>query len=291
MATRKTTLLALPLLLAFAVPLGPEAGETPETSPGAGAQPLVEMGPKPESWGLPAVDPEVQRLRDELEEILRSTGNRQGNWAVLAISLDRHDTLLALNPDRPMVPASNMKLLSTAAALHFLGPDYRYRTFLLADGLVEEGFLDGDLILYGTGDPTFSERFWPSKAGALDSLANQLLALGIREVRGDLVVDGSFFAGPDLHPEWKGEDLNDDFAAPVAALSFAENLVTVRVEAGSWVGAHPSIFTDPEGAGKGKSRWVGRTYGGNSPYRIHFGSRDSNSNGLWGPGGYGSRAV
>jgi D-alanyl-D-alanine carboxypeptidase/D-alanyl-D-alanine-endopeptidase (penicillin-binding protein 4) len=199
--------------------------------------------------GFAAIDPEVQKLRNELEDILRSTGNRQGNWAVLAVSLDRHDTLLALNPNRPMVPASNMKLLSTAAALHFLGPDYRYRTFLLADGLVEEGFLDGDLILYGTGDPTFSERFWPSKAGALDSLASQLLALGISEVRGDLVVDGSFFAGPDLHPEWKAEDLNDDFAAPVAALSISENLVTVRVEAGSWVGAQPSIFTDPEGAG------------------------------------------
>ena len=131
----------------------------------------MDSGPTPVAGDSLEVDPEVQRLRGELESILRSTGNRQGDWAVLALSLDRHDTLLALNPDRPMVPASNMKLLSTAAALHFLGPDYRYRTFLLADGPVLEGSLDGDLILYGTGDPTFSERFWPSETGALDSLA------------------------------------------------------------------------------------------------------------------------
>jgi D-alanyl-D-alanine carboxypeptidase/D-alanyl-D-alanine-endopeptidase (penicillin-binding protein 4) len=73
--------------------------------------------------------------------------------------------------------------------------------------------------------------------------------MGIREIRGNLVVDGSFFQGPDLHPEWDSDDLNDAFAAPVSAVSLAENLVTVRVEAGRWVGAQPSIHTIPEDSG------------------------------------------
>jgi D-alanyl-D-alanine carboxypeptidase/D-alanyl-D-alanine-endopeptidase (penicillin-binding protein 4) len=192
---------------------------------------------------------DLQDLRQELEGILTSTGNHQGRWGVLAVSLDRSDTLLALNPFEPMVPASNMKVLSTAAAFHYLGPDFRYQTFLLADGPLVDSTLEGNLVLFGTGDPTLSERFFPSDVAAMDSLALQLLNRGIREVRGDLVVDGSFFQGPDLHPDWDAGDLNDPFAAPVAAVSLAENLVTVRVEAGSWVGAQPSIFTMPEHSG------------------------------------------
>jgi len=195
------------------------------------------------------VHPEIQELQGDLEGILTSTGNRGGLWAVLAISMDRHDTLLAMNPHQLMVPASNMKVLSTAAALHFLGPDFRYRTFVMADGDLDEGVLEGDLVLYGTGDPSLSDRFFPSETAPLDSLAEGIIAQGVMEIRGDLVVDGSFFQGPDRHPGWDPADLNDAFAAPVSAVSLAENLVTVRVEAGGWVGAHPSIHTIPARAG------------------------------------------
>jgi D-alanyl-D-alanine carboxypeptidase/D-alanyl-D-alanine-endopeptidase (penicillin-binding protein 4) len=83
----------------------------------------------------------------------------------------------------------------------------------------------------------------------LDSLAEELYRRGVREVGGDLVVDGSYFQGPDLHPDWDPEDFNDAFAAPVSAVSLAENVVTVRVEAGGWVGARPSIHTIPPSAG------------------------------------------
>jgi D-alanyl-D-alanine carboxypeptidase/D-alanyl-D-alanine-endopeptidase (penicillin-binding protein 4) len=72
---------------------------------------------------------------------------------------------------------------------------------------------------------------------------------GIREVRGDLVVDGSYFSGPDLHPEWDPRDLNDPFAAPVASVSFNENILTVRVEAADAPEVPPIIETLPTGSG------------------------------------------
>ncbi len=245
MITGKSRLL-LPTLVAVALTLLPDTeGKSQGGTAWAGGAPEGHPALSPAD----PLHPEIQQLRQELEAILTSTGNRRGRWAVLAVSLDRRDTLLAMNPDQLMVPASNMKLLSTAAALYYLGPDFRYRTFLLADGPQAGGVLEGDLILYGTGDPTLSERFFPSETAAMDSLAAGVLDSGIREIRGDLVVDGSFFLGPDLHPEWDPDDLNDAFAAPVSALSLAENLVTVRVEAGSWVGAQPSIYTIPEASG------------------------------------------
>ncbi len=195
------------------------------------------------------VQAESVDLGPELDQILRETRNQDGTWAVLAVSLDLGDTLLARNPRVPMVPASNQKLLTTAAALHILGPDFRYQTFLLSDGAPSNGLLEGDLILYGTGDPTLSDRFFPNETAPLDTLVKHVTEAGIQEVRGDLIVDGSYFTGPELHPEWDASDLNDAFAAPVAAVAFNENLVTVRVEAGSAPQLQPTIQTLPPGSG------------------------------------------
>jgi len=215
-----------------------------------------ELPPSPPFHGRESAFPpdetlslELRDLQRELEEILASTGNRGGKWGVLAVSLDRGDTLLSLNPREPMIPASNQKLLTTAAALYILGPEFRYSTFLLTRGHREGDALEGDLILFGTGDPTLSDRFYPGEMAALDTLAQRVLDAGVREIRGDLVIDGSYFQGPDLHPEWDPKDLNDPFAAPVSAVSFNENLVTVRVEANARSGSPPSIHTMPEGSG------------------------------------------
>lgn len=258
-------LLLLPILgssarLSTPTPLAVE-DRAIETVPSQGSRP--PLAPTPSD----PPHPEIQQLQRELAGLLTSTGNRQGKWAVLAVSLDQNDTVLALNPDDPMVPASNVKLLSTAAALHHLGPDFRYRTFILGDGKREGSILNGDITLYGTGDPTLSERFFPSETAAIDSLADQLLLRGIREIRGNIVVDGSYFQGPELHPDWDPDDFNDEFAAPVSAVSLAENLVTLRVEAGDWVGAQPSIHTQPEDAGVPLTN-LARTFPSGSRSRV-----------------------
>jgi D-alanyl-D-alanine carboxypeptidase/D-alanyl-D-alanine-endopeptidase (penicillin-binding protein 4) len=164
------------------------------------------------------------------------------------MSLDRGDTLYAINPDAPMAPASNLKLLTTAAALETLGPDYRFLTYLMTDGVVTDGVLDGDLILYGTGDPGISNRFHGRRDEVFHSLIDELEGLGIREVRGDLVADASFLPGP-LRPEgWDPRDLNDHFSAAVSALSFNENVVSVRIVP-SAVGLPPTVQTIPDHAG------------------------------------------
>ncbi len=271
MVINKKLFLLAPFLLLLPV-LGSSARPSAPPPP-AGEERAIENASSLESE-LPIVSvpsdpphPEVLRLRRELAGLLTSTGNREGKFAVLAVSLDQQDTVLAMNPDDLMVPASNMKVLSTAAALHYLGPDFRYRTFILGDGTQEGSVLNGDITLYGTGDPTFSERFFPSETAAIDSLADQLLDQGIREVRGNIVVDGSYFSGPELHPDWDPDDFNDEFAAPVSAVSISENLVTLRIEAGGWVGAQPSIHTQPEDANVPLSN-LARTFPAGSRPRV-----------------------
>jgi serine-type D-Ala-D-Ala carboxypeptidase/endopeptidase (penicillin-binding protein 4) len=194
-----------------------------------------------------ASPPGIEELRSRLAAPF--TGNwRDANWGVSVVSLDTGDTLFAIDPDAPLAPASNVKLLTTAAALHMLGPEHRFRTYLLTNGDVVDGVLHGDLVLYGTGDPGISDRFYRRKDEVFHRLIDELDALGIHTVSGDLVGDASFLQGPLRPPGWDSRDLNDHFSAAVSALSFNENVVSFRVVARS-PGQPPEVHTIPDHSG------------------------------------------
>jgi D-alanyl-D-alanine carboxypeptidase/D-alanyl-D-alanine-endopeptidase (penicillin-binding protein 4) len=98
--------------------------------------------------------------------------------------------------------------------------------------------------LYGTGDPGISDRFYESKEEVFHRLVDQLEAEGIRAVKGDLVADASFFAGPLRDSSWDRRDLNEHFTAAVSALSYNENVVSFRIRSAG-VGERPRVETVP----------------------------------------------
>src|SRR5688572_19510264 len=169
--------------------------------------------PSPSPAAAPAAAPAIASLRADVERYIASTGWTGPLWSVTVVSLDRGDTLVALHPDLQLAPASNMKLFTTAAALYYLGPQYRYSTFLLADGPIENGVLNGDLIIYGTGDPTISDRFG-MKMSVWNAFADTLAALSVREVRGNIVADATYFSGSGHAPGWQDDYINASYAAP-----------------------------------------------------------------------------
>src|SRR6266566_8432816 len=126
----------------------------------------------------------------------------RANWGIYVVD-DRVRVLFQRNADRFHVPASNAKLVVTAAATVLLPADYRVRTSLYVNGRVQDGVLSGDLVLYGRGDPTWSQRCFgidSLAAGACDStftvvdrLADSIAARGIKRITGKLVGDGSYF--------------------------------------------------------------------------------------------------
>jgi D-alanyl-D-alanine carboxypeptidase/D-alanyl-D-alanine-endopeptidase (penicillin-binding protein 4) len=151
-----------------------------------------------------------------------------GRHAVLVMSLDRGDTLFSHRADERLAPASNLKLFSTAAALHYLGADFRWSTYLLADAPPQGGVVAGDLTLFGTGDPTLGSGRFPGTARALEALADSLRAAGVREVAGSLVADGSFFDPRQRAEGWTAEDQTRWYGVPVAALAAGENVARGR---------------------------------------------------------------
>ncbi len=200
---------------------------------------------RPQLRAPPSQD--VLTLRQDLSALLNTQSLRRAEWSVLVVSLEEGDTLFALDENRFLAPASNMKIATTAAALHFLGPFFRYQTFVFADGPIENGVLRGDLILYGTGDPGISDRFYRNRTDVFEAFADQIAEAGITRIEGAVVGDATYFSGPELGPEWDPRDLNEWFAASVSALSFNENIVTLQILPSARLGFPPRIETIPFG--------------------------------------------
>jgi len=141
------------------------------------------------------------------------------------------------------MPASNQKLLTSAAALALLGPSWRFRTEALRPpGAARHGVLDGPLWLRGSGDPTLDVPH-------LDALARAVRRAGIVRVRGGVIADDTLFDKQPYGDGWSWNYLSDYYAAPVRALNFAANVVRVLVRPGASAGAAPRVRVEPEGSG------------------------------------------
>lgn len=192
---------------------------------------------------------ELMQVRSDLERLIQSPGWRGDRWGVLVVSLDRGDTIFAHNADAMLAPASNMKLFTSAAALYYTGAGYRYSTFVAATGPIEAGIIHGDLLIYGTGDPSISDRFYESKTAAWEALADSLAALGVTVIEGSVVGDGSYFAGSGAGIGWQESYMDAWYAALAGALSFNENIVTLRILPGEEPGWRPRVQLVPGGEG------------------------------------------
>ena len=121
-----------------------------------------------------------------LQAALAESGVPREALAVYVQAVGTSEPLLEWNAERPMNPASTMKLVTTLAALEVLGPGYVWRTEVYADGPIVGEVLQGNLVLKGYGDPKLTlESFW--------LLLRELRARGLREIRGELIVDRSVF--------------------------------------------------------------------------------------------------
>ena len=247
----------VPTLAAILLAAAPAPAQT-------SVQGAVDLYPAP---GVLA--PEVSRLRADVDRVVRGLGSAS-RTGVLVVSVERGDTLVSLNADLPLAPASNMKLYSTGAALYYLGPDFRFSTYLLADGPVRDGVLEGDLILYGTGDPSLSGRMLPSSLGPFVAFADSLAAQGVTRVRGDMVGDGSWFDDDWVGDGWNPGDLMQWYGAPVGALSFAENMVTVRVQPTA-AGLAARVTTNPATSGMAIENQLRTVSGGRTSIRFSHG--------------------
>lgn len=176
----------------------------------------------------------LETIQQKISEYLKRPGVRSAKWGIQVMDPADGQILLEVNPDKTFLPASVLKVVTTAAALEKLGPDYRYRTGVYMDGTLEEGILTGDVILVGRGDPNLTDPY----GELLDKpvfveLAEMLQNAGIRKIKGDIVGDDSYFDQRAYGKGWTATDLRSAYGAPINALSINNNVLWVSVRPGA----------------------------------------------------------
>jgi D-alanyl-D-alanine carboxypeptidase/D-alanyl-D-alanine-endopeptidase (penicillin-binding protein 4) len=188
-------------------------------------------------------------LRGELEEIFSDANFENAFWGVMIQSLENGEIIYQKNHKKFLMPASNMKIPTAAAALVKLGPDYVFQTKVLTDGEIQGDTLKGNLIVIGSGDPTVSGRFANGDTtGIFKAWAEKLKSLGIAKIAGDVVGIDDVFDNERLGAGWTWDDLPYGYAAEISGLAFNENHVDLKISPGDRVGDTAKIVKDPDSA-------------------------------------------
>ena len=206
----------------------------------------------------PAVKPQtVAELQARIAALLDQPKFAAARWGVL-VKAGQDKIIFERDADKAFMPASNMKLYTSSSSLDFFGPEFKIKTSVYAAKPVKAGRVNGDLILYGRGDPNLSPRFDSNdperysdfkpadKITAIERLADQLKATGVKTVTGNLVGDDSYFADDLIGPGWEWDDLQFYYGAEVSALTVNDNCVSFTVTPGKKVGDKPTITVQPQ---------------------------------------------
>ena len=187
--------------------------------------------------------------------VLGSGQPSKGDWGLLVADAKTGEVLFEQNADRYFVPASNMKLFTTALALATLGPEFRFRTTL--ESLMSptrEGKLNGPLFLVGRGDPNLSNRKLPyankeefdgPPERAIAELADALAAKGVKEIGGDIIGDDSYFPRDRYPNGWEIDDMVWEYGAAISAIVVDDNTVQLTLTPGERAGDHVDALVNP----------------------------------------------
>ncbi len=188
---------------------------------------ILAAPPKPHKKARTPVN--SASLEQRINEILSAPAAKNAFWGIEIRDLKADKILFSQNADHFFVPASNTKLFTTALALSRLGPEYRFHTRVLLSGR--------DLVLVGAGDPNLSGRTLPyepnlpdpAPLAAINQLADQIVAAGIRRIPGNIVGDDAAFVYEPYPPGWGLADTYDDDGAPVSAICVDDNVARLQI--------------------------------------------------------------
>lgn len=181
-----------------------------------------------------------------LGSVIENAPNQEAFWSVTVRDhqgyiLEKH------NSDKVIIPASNQKLVTTAALLDHFGADYQFKTVIYGEGSLSEGTWDGDLIIVGSGDPSISGDLYDgNRYHVFESYVRQLKEAGIQRINGKLIADVSLFDEQVYPKGWDWYDFSFYYAVQVSPLSFNNNTVDLEVFADGNIGDTPRITWFPD---------------------------------------------
>jgi len=188
------------------------------------------------AFGLESRANSLETIQTKIAQYLKRPGVRSAQWGIQILDPATSSVVLEVNPDKTFLPASVLKVLTTSAALEKLGPDFRYRTGVYTNGIIDSnGTLQGDLVLVGRGDPNLTDPYGELfEKPALLELAQEVKSRGISRIQGDIIGDDSYFDSDSPVKGWTTLALRSLYGAPINALSVNNNVL--------WVYARPTKY-------------------------------------------------
>jgi D-alanyl-D-alanine carboxypeptidase/D-alanyl-D-alanine-endopeptidase (penicillin-binding protein 4) len=180
----------------------------------------------------------AHRLQENINHLLDDSLLSSSFVGIKIISLEDSTTLFSANSNKLFHPASNMKLVTTAAGLQLLGPQFNFVTSITTDGNVSNGILEGNIYITGSGDPVLrTEHF--------DSLADAFRQRGITTISGNIIGDISYYDGLAWGSGWMWDDEPTSDAAFITPLTVNDNCVEISISPGKRKGDLPQISIEP----------------------------------------------
>ena len=203
----------------------------------------------------PVALPDTTHFTQRAELLLNAPQAAKGEWGLLIVDAQSGQILYQRNADSYFVPASNMKLFTTALALAKLGPSYRFRTTIEAlANPSPNGKLAGSLFLVGRGDPDLSNRKYPfdhkeefdgAPEKVLAELADAIVAKGVKEIDGNIVGDDSYFPRERYPNGWEIDDMVWEYGAAVSSIVVDDNTVNLTLTPGQKAGDPVTFVVEP----------------------------------------------
>lgn len=212
-----------------------------------------------------AASPTPPPLADRIDDLLRRWEVDEAFWGIAVYDVEAEEMIYSRNPNQSFLPASNQKLITSATALDVLGSTHRYETVLHYNGATEGAVMSGDLILEGSGDPTFGSTQVRDE-DPLTVWSEQLAEMGVERIEGRLIGDDNAFDDRPYPEGWTVNYITDQkgrhMGNSAGGLSYRDNVVPVTVRATS-PGASPRVGVQPSGVlsidnrAETSSRWRG----------------------------------
>ncbi|MDD4225527.1 MAG: D-alanyl-D-alanine carboxypeptidase/D-alanyl-D-alanine-endopeptidase [Mariniphaga sp.] len=172
-----------------------------------------------------------QAIDRHWNHLLGQTQFAHAQAGIQIVDVETGEEVYGRNSEQLFIPASVMKLVTSAVALEMLGAEYRFLTRLGYSGKIVRGVLSGDLLIIGGGDPALGSEYFNDPYFVphfLETWAKQIKALGINRVEGNLVLDGTWYDQEKIPPTWVWEDMGNYYGAGTSALTVYDNLFRIH---------------------------------------------------------------
>ncbi len=168
-------------------------------------------------------DSMAQDANPVVERFVKASGIKPESVAVMITDLSDNKVIGSHNISTPLIPASIMKSVTTAALLNKVGPNYRYHTGIFIDGSLDMGILRGNLVIVGACDPSVNSMSEPYGQNIIEEITDALRLAGINKIEGKIIIDESEFAGSPRPDSWMAADFRESYGTGIHAFNFENN--------------------------------------------------------------------